>query len=144
MRTEKTLNSRCVLRPDLPNILIGDPLRIRQILINLIGNAIKFTEAGQVLIEVEPNPESHTPGSLKFSVRDSGIGIPADQLATIFSPFTQADSSTTRRYGGSGLGLAIVQRLVTLMGGQVRAESTPRQGSVFHFTVELGVSNFRN
>ena len=92
-----------------------------------------------MLIEVEPNPDSQTPGSLKFSVRDSGIGIPADQLTTIFSPFTQADSSTTRRYGGSGLGLAIVQRLVTLMGGHVRAESTPRQGSVFAFTVELEV-----
>jgi PAS domain S-box-containing protein len=122
---------------NLPRVVIGDPLRIRQVLINLIGNAIKFTEAGQVLIEVEP--ASEVPGSLKFSVRDSGIGIPADQLATIFSAFTQADSSTTRRYGGSGLGLAIVDRLVTLMGGHVHAESTPRQGSVFYFTVQLEV-----
>jgi two-component system sensor histidine kinase/response regulator len=135
----KNLELALRFAPKLPNIVIGDPLRIRQVLINLIGNAIKFTEAGQVLVEVEPNPESQTSGSLKFSVRDSGIGIPPDQLATIFSPFTQADSSTTRRYGGSGLGLAIVQRLVTLMGGHVRAESTPRQGSVFYFTVELEV-----
>ena len=125
--------------PNLPRVLIGDPLRLRQVLINLIGNAIKFTEAGQVLVEVEPDPASEVPGSLKFSVRDSGIGIPADQLATIFSAFTQADSSTTRRYGGSGLGLAIVDRLVALMGGYVRAESTARQGSVFYFTVELRV-----
>ncbi len=125
--------------PKLPNILIGDPLRIRQVLTNLIGNAIKFTEAGQVLIEVEANPASRAPGGLKFSVRDSGIGIEPDKLATIFSAFTQADSSTTRRYGGSGLGLAIVDRLVTLMGGHVRAESTPRQGSLFYFTVELEV-----
>jgi PAS domain S-box-containing protein len=125
--------------PTLPAVLIGDPLRIRQVLINLIGNAIKFTDEGQVLIEVEPNPDSGTPGSLKFSVRDTGIGIEADNLATIFSAFTQADSSTTRRYGGSGLGLAIVERLVTLMGGYVRAESAVGSGSLFYFTVELGV-----
>jgi PAS domain S-box-containing protein len=136
---EKGLELALRFAPGLPRVLIGDPLRIRQVLVNLIGNAIKFTEAGQVLIEVEPNPAVQAPGGLMFSVRDSGIGIAADQLATIFSPFTQADSSTTRRYGGSGLGLAIVQRLVTLMGGQVRAESTPRQGSVFSFTVQLEV-----
>jgi PAS domain S-box-containing protein len=124
--------------PKLPSVLVGDPLRIRQVLVNLIGNAIKFTDQGEVLIEVEPNPDSTVPGSLKFSVRDSGIGIEAEQLSSIFSPFTQADSSTTRRYGGSGLGLAIVQRLVTLMGGDVRAESTPGKGSVFSFTVQLG------
>jgi PAS domain S-box-containing protein len=126
--------------PDLPSTLIGDPLRIRQVLINLIGNAIKFTEQGQVLIEVTRNIDRSIPGNLKFSVHDSGIGIEADKLATIFSAFTQADSSTTRRYGGSGLGLAIVERLVTLMGGYVRAESTPGQGSVFFFTVELGIA----
>jgi PAS domain S-box-containing protein len=125
--------------PNLPRVLIGDPLRIRQVLTNLIGNAIKFTELGQVLVEVEPNPDSSVPGSLRFSVRDSGIGIDDDKLTTIFSAFTQADSSTTRRYGGSGLGLAIVERLVTLMGGQVRAQSTPRQGSIFYFTVELEI-----
>lgn len=125
--------------PTLPRILIGDPLRIRQVLTNLIGNAIKFTEHGQVLIEVEPNPDSAIAGGLKFSVRDSGIGIEQDKLATIFSAFTQADSSTTRRYGGSGLGLAIVERLVTLMGGHVRAESIAGEGSLFYFTVELGV-----
>jgi len=123
--------------PNLPSALIGDPLRIRQVLINLIGNAIKFTEQGEVLIEVARNTDPSIPGNLKFSVRDSGIGIEPDKLATIFSAFTQADSSTTRRYGGSGLGLAIVERLVTLMGGYVRAESTPGHGSLFFFTVEL-------
>ena len=127
--------------PNLPGVLIGDPLRIRQVLTNLIGNAIKFTDRGQVLVEVEPNPDSIVPGSLKFSVCDSGIGIEQDKLATIFSAFTQADSSITRRYGGSGLGLAIVERLVTLMGGYVRAQSTPGQGSLFYFTVELGVAD---
>lgn len=125
--------------PNLPRVVIGDPLRIRQILINLVGNAIKFTEAGEVLIEVEASSASDVAANLKFSVRDTGIGIPADQLATIFSAFTQADSSTTRRYGGSGLGLAIVERLVTLMGGQVRAESVLDRGSVFSFAVQLGV-----
>ncbi len=123
--------------PDLPNVLIGDPFRIRQVLVNLIGNAIKFTEKGHVLVEVERNSESAGAGSLKFSIRDTGVGIAEDKLGTIFSAFTQADSSTTRRYGGSGLGLAIVERLVTLLGGQVRAESVPGEGSLFSFTVEL-------
>jgi len=125
--------------PTLPPVLIGDPLRIRQILTNLIGNAIKFTDQGQVLIEVAPNPNSTMPGNLKFSICDTGIGIEDDKLAHIFSAFTQADSSITRRYGGSGLGLAIVERLVTLMGGAVHAESVPGQGSIFSFTVQLGV-----
>ena len=125
--------------PTLPPVLIGDPLRIRQVLTNLIGNAIKFTDQGQVLIEVEPNPNSTIPGNLRFSISDTGIGIEDEKLTHIFSAFTQADSSTTRRYGGSGLGLAIVERLVTLMGGTVHAESVPGQGSIFSFTVQLGV-----
>ena len=123
--------------PTLPPILIGDPLRLRQILTNLIGNAIKFTDRGQVLVEVEP--PSSVPGAVKFSVSDSGIGIEEDKLPHIFSAFTQADSSTTRRYGGSGLGLAIVERLVTLMGGSVHAQSVVGRGSVFSFTVQLEV-----
>jgi PAS domain S-box-containing protein len=136
---EKGVELAMRFAPDLPRVVIGDPLRIRQVLINLIGNAIKFTEKGQVLIEVARNPEATAAGSLKFSVRDSGIGIAEDKVASIFSAFTQADSSTTRRYGGSGLGLAIVSRLVTLMGGCVRAQSVPGEGSVFHFTVEFSV-----
>ena len=123
----------------LPPTLVGDSLRLRQVLTNLIGNAIKFTERGEVVVEVAPNPGQSNPGSLRFSVRDSGIGIPREMLPNIFSPFTQADSSTTRKYGGSGLGLAIVQRLVGLMGGQVWVESEFGNGSTFYFTVELGL-----
>jgi two-component system sensor histidine kinase/response regulator len=123
----------------LPPTLVGDSLRLRQVLTNLIGNAIKFTERGEVVVEVAPNPGQSDPGSLLFSVRDSGIGIPREMLPNIFSPFTQADSSTTRKYGGSGLGLAIVQRLVGLMGGKVWVESEFGTGSTFYFTAELGL-----
>ncbi|MFZ0680619.1 PAS domain S-box protein [Candidatus Binatus sp.] len=124
---------------DLPHALVGDSLRLRQVLTNLIGNAIKFTEQGEVVIDVAHNPDQANPGSLLFSVRDSGIGMPREMLPNIFSAFTQADSSTTRKYGGSGLGLTIVQRLVALMGGKVWVESDLGSGSTFHFTVELGV-----
>ena len=124
---------------DLPRALVGDSLRLRQVLTNLIGNAIKFTERGEVVIDVAHNPDRANPGSLLFSVRDSGIGMPREMLPNIFSAFTQADSSTTRKYGGSGLGLTIVERLVALMGGKVWVESDIGVGSVFHFTVELGL-----
>jgi PAS domain S-box-containing protein len=124
---------------DLPHALVGDSLRLRQVLTNLIGNAIKFTERGEVVIDVAHNPDQANPGSLLFSVRDSGIGMPREMLPNIFSAFTQADSSTTRKYGGSGLGLTIVQRLVALMGGKVWVESDLGTGSIFHFTVELGL-----
>src|SRR5208337_1385451 len=110
---------------DLPPMLVGDSLRMRQVLINLIGNAIKFTVRGEVVIEVALDPGQAKPGSLLFSVRDTGIGIPRDVLPNIFSAFTQADSSTTRKFGGSGLGLTIVERLVALMGGRVWVESEP-------------------
>ena len=123
----------------LPPTLVGDSLRLRQVLTNLIGNAIKFTERGEVVVEVAPNPGQPNPGSLLFSVRDSGIGIPQEMQPNIFSSFTQADSSTTRKYGGSGLGLAIVERLVGLMGGKVWVESEFGKGSTFYFTVELGL-----
>ena len=108
-------------------------------LTNLIGNAIKFTERGEVVVDVAHNPDQSNPGSLLFSVRDSGIGMPREMLPNIFSAFTQADSSTTRKYGGSGLGLTIVERLVALMGGRVWVESELGTGSTFHFTVELGL-----
>jgi len=123
----------------LPPMLVGDSLRLRQVLINLIGNAIKFTGRGEVVIDVALNPGQSNPGSLLFSVRDTGIGIPPDALPTIFSAFTQADSSTTRKYGGSGLGLTIVERLVALMGGKVWVESELGTGSTFYFTAELGL-----
>ena len=126
--------------PGVPEHLLGDALRVRQILINLIGNALKFTSTGEIMLAVERNPASSDPGDLLFSVIDSGIGIPADKLELIFSNFTQADSSTTRQYGGSGLGLAIVTRLVGLMDGRIWVESEPGKGSKFSFTARFGVA----
>ncbi|MDD3518490.1 MAG: response regulator, partial [Chromatiales bacterium] len=123
--------------PAIPRTLRGDALRLQQVLLNLAGNAIKFTERGEVVLALrllETTPEN---AHIEFSVRDTGIGIAADRLAAIFESFTQAESSTARRYGGTGLGLAISQRLVHLMGGELTAESTPGQGSCFHFTLTL-------
>jgi two-component system sensor histidine kinase/response regulator len=125
--------------PGLPVTLVGDPLRLNQVLTNLIGNALKFTEHGEVVVAIERDTQSRDPGALHFSVSDTGIGIAAEKLTSIFSAFAQADSSTTRRYGGSGLGLAIVERLVHLMGGRVWVESEVGKGSTFHFTARLGV-----
>lgn len=131
------------LAPDLPSAVVGDPLRLRQVLTNLVGNAIKFTEKGEVEVCVERDPAGSCSAALRFSIRDTGIGIPVDKFASIFSPFTQADSSTTRRFGGSGLGLTIVDRLVHLMGGRINVESTPGRGSVFQFTAQF-VGSFVN
>ncbi len=122
------------IAPDVPAALSGDPLRLRQVLINLIGNAIKFTERGEVVVSVERDSTPGNPLRLKFSVRDTGIGIAKDKLPALFAAFAQADSSTARKYGGSGLGLAIVKRLVGLMSGEVAVESEPGKGSVFSFT----------
>ncbi len=127
---------------DVPRFIYGDPTRLRQILINLIGNAIKFTNEGEVFVKVARlAPEHHQTTthrvSLLFSIRDTGIGIPADKIDFIFERFTQADSSTTRRYGGTGLGLAITKQLVELMGGRIWAESNEGQGSSFFFVVEF-------
>ena len=123
---------------EVPRPLLGDALRLGQILINLVGNAIKFTSQGEVAVSVEVAERLPEHGiSLAFAVRDTGIGIPADQHAHLFAPFTQADSSITRRFGGTGLGLAICQQLVELMGGHITLESTPGQGSTFRFTIRL-------
>ena len=122
---------------DIPTVLVGDPLRLRQVLTNLVGNAIKFTERGAVVIRVRRNPHGAGAGALMVSVTDTGIGIPADQLPSLFNPFSQADSSVTRKYGGTGLGLAIVDRLVRLMGGTVSVESAPGCGSTFSFTAQF-------
>jgi two-component system sensor histidine kinase/response regulator len=125
--------------PDVPATVLGDSLRLNQVLTNLVGNALKFTERGEIVVSVERDRQSGERGALHFSVRDTGIGIPAEKFETIFSPFAQADSSTTRRFGGSGLGLAIVERLVGLMGGRVWVESEIGQGSTFHFTARFGM-----
>ena len=136
---QKGLEMLAHVMPDVPIRLVGDRLRIRQILLNLIGNAIKFTATGQVLLTVERDRESTVPGHLHFTVADTGIGIARDKLEHVFASFTQADSSTTRQYGGSGLGLAIVRRLVDLMGGRIWVESELGRGSVFHFTAHFQV-----
>ncbi len=133
------LSSR--IAPNVPRNLIGDPLRLRQVLVNLIGNAIKFTEHGAVRLIVEQVDGAEGTAELYFAIADTGIGIPSDKLPFLFSNFTQADSSTARRYGGSGLGLAIVERLTEMMGGHAWAESEADRGSTFHFTVRLEVDN---
>jgi two-component system sensor histidine kinase/response regulator len=127
------------VRPDVPGALLGDPGRLRQILVNLVGNAIKFTEQGEILVSVEPESEPTGEVSLHFSVKDTGVGVPAEQQEKIFEPFSQADGSMTRKYGGTGLGLTICGRLVAMMGGRIWVESQPGAGSTFHFTARLGV-----
>ncbi len=119
--------------------MVGDPTRLRQILVNLIGNAIKFTARGEVLVCVTPDPDTANPGALRCAVIDTGIGIPADKLAVIFDRFSQVDASVTRQYGGTGLGLSISKRLVDLMGGRLWAESLVGRGSTFYCTVRLGI-----
>src|SRR5262249_16434984 len=137
------------IHPDVPDAVVGDVGRMRQVLTNLVGNAIKFTGEGEVAVEVEALPEANGPGQgeplepesppfiLLFAVRDTGIGIPREKQQKIFEAFEQADSSTTRRYGGTGLGLSIASRLVGLMGGRITVESEPGQGSTFRFTVRM-------
>jgi two-component sensor histidine kinase len=137
---EKGLELMVRFAPEVPELALGDPMRLGQILINLVGNAIKFTATGQVLVAVERDPDSAAAGTLKFTVTDTGIGIPADKLHLLFHAFSQADSSTSRQYGGSGLGLAIVSRLVALMHGAVTVASEPGTGSVFSFTAQLGTA----
>ena len=136
---EKGLALVCEVAPEVPGDLIGDPTRLRQVLLNLLGNAIKFTESGEVALRVTPDENSSAPGVLRFTISDSGIGIPGEKLGAVFERFTQADSSTTRRYGGSGLGLTISKRLVELMGGCIKVESSVGKGSVFSFTVPLEI-----
>ena len=126
---------------NLPSKYIGDPTRIRQVLMNLAGNAVKFTEKGHVLLEVSLQDKEKDQCGLHFSVSDTGIGISPEQLDFIFEEFSQADESTTRRYGGTGLGLTICKKLVEMMGGAIWAESTLGQGSVFSFNLLLPCSD---
>ncbi|MBI4000265.1 MAG: response regulator [Nitrospira defluvii] len=123
--------------PEVPTWVGGDPTRLRQILINLVGNAIKFTERGGVTVDVRPDPTPGDPACLHFTVTDTGIGIPENKVQAIFENFTQVDSSTTRKYGGTGLGLGISKRLVEMMGGAIWVESRLGLGSTFHFTMRL-------
>jgi len=131
----KGLELACHVAPDVPTALGGDPSRLRQIMLNLAGNAVKFTERGEVIVDVTAETTATARVILHFTVRDTGIGIPPDKLASIFEPFTQADASTTRRFGGTGLGLTISARLVSLMGGTIRAESDVGKGSRFFVTL---------
>jgi len=129
------------VQPDVPEGLVGDPTRIRQIAVNLVGNAIKFTEHGEVVITVEQAAEPFDDGTvcLHFAVRDTGVGIPTEKQQKIFEAFSQADGSMARKYGGTGLGLAICVRLVEKMGGRIWLESEPGKGSTFHFTARLAM-----
>ncbi|MFN8652499.1 MAG: PAS domain S-box protein [Gemmatimonadales bacterium] len=133
---EKNLEIIVRLAPDVPRLLIGDEGRLRQVLLNLVGNAIKFTETGHVRVDVRPGG---LPGQVRFEVEDTGVGIPPEKQQAIFDKFTQADASTTRKFGGTGLGLAISRQLVTLMGGEIGVISAPTRGSTFWFTVPLPV-----
>jgi signal transduction histidine kinase len=146
---EKGLELAFHIRPDVPEVLVGDAGRLRQVIINVVGNAIKFTERGEVVLEVSVHERNEWEGGgaspsrqvvLRFSVRDTGIGIPAETQRLIFEPFTQADGSMTRKYGGTGLGLTISKQLVEMMGGHIDVESVVGKGSTFHFTArfELG------
>jgi signal transduction histidine kinase/ActR/RegA family two-component response regulator len=137
---EKGLRFDCTIPPDLPDELCGDPVRIRKILVNLVGNAIKFTHQGAVAVVLEGRPTGAAALDLAIVVRDTGIGIAPEKCAAIFDAFSQADASTTREFGGTGLGLTICSRLAALMGGRVTVSSRPGQGSVFRAELKLGVA----
>ena len=136
---EKRLTLECEIATDVPTELVGDPTRLRQVLLNLLGNAVKFTLSGEVSLRVTRDADSSVPTALRFTVSDTGIGIPHEKLDQVFERFTQADTSTTRRFGGSGLGLTISKRLVELMGGRIWVKSEVEKGSVFAFAVPFEI-----
>ncbi|MDH4301128.1 MAG: ATP-binding protein, partial [Nitrospira sp.] len=136
--SKKGIELTCFLPNEIPDAVIGDPVRLRQVLLNLVGNAMKFTERGEVSVRVHCLSREADRLTLKYEVRDTGIGIPEEAQKRLFTAFSQADGSTTRRFGGTGLGLAIVRQLAHLMEGQVGIESVPGQGSTFWFTMQLG------
>jgi signal transduction histidine kinase len=137
--TAKGLAFYVNLSPDIPARLLGDANRLRQVVNNICANAIKFTQHGRVTLEAALSNEDETTATVRFTVTDTGIGIRADQISGLFSPFAQADSSTTRKYGGTGLGLAICKQLVEMMGGAIGIESPGEgQGSMFWFTAVFG------
>jgi PAS domain S-box-containing protein len=137
---QKGLELLCDVAPEVPEVIRGDSSRLRQVVTNLVGNAIKFTETGEVVLKVQVEADDATGRTLHFIVSDTGVGIPADKQQVIFAPFSQADSSTTRKYGGSGLGLTISMHLVEKMGGKLWVESEVGRGTHFHFTTRLGTS----
>ncbi len=134
---QKNLELRCDVHPDVPDTVVGDPGRIGQILTHLVGNAIKFTERGEVSVQVEEESNKEAISSVHFIVKDTGVGIPEDKRGKIFEAFSQADGSMARKFGGTGMGLAICSKLVTTMGGTIWVESKQGQGSAFHFTLRL-------
>ncbi len=134
---DRGIDLRLVTAHELPFGVRGDPVRLRQVLLNLLGNAIKFTERGEVVLSVDVLARDEESATLRFAVRDTGPGIPADRIERIFEPFRQADPAVHRQHGGTGLGLAISRRIVEAMGGRLECDSTPGQGSVFHFTARL-------
>jgi signal transduction histidine kinase/CheY-like chemotaxis protein len=136
---EKHLDLRCDVTPDVPNHVTGDWHRLQQVLINLVGNALKFTTEGRVVVTVDVEERGGESVLLHVAVADTGIGVPLDRQAAIFEAFTQVDGSTTRRHGGSGLGLTISRRFVEMMGGRLWLDSSPGRGAIFHFTVRLGI-----
>jgi PAS domain S-box-containing protein len=138
---EKGLELVCEIAPDVPEAVRGDSNRLRQVVVNILGNAIKFTQTGEVALKVQKEAADGDDSTLRFTVSDTGIGIPDEKLRVIFDPFTQADTSTTRNFGGTGLGLTISARLIERMGGKISVESEVGRGTQFHFTVPLGVSD---
>ncbi|HXS83195.1 MAG TPA: response regulator [Methylomirabilota bacterium] len=138
---QKRLELICDVQTGVPEAVIGDPIRFKQVLVNLLSNAIKFTQSGEVVVTARPGEQDKKTAVVQFEVRDTGMGIPAEKLATIFEAFTQADNSTTRRFGGTGLGLTICKRLVDMMGGKIWVESREGKGSSFFFTLKLGMAS---
>ena len=137
--SQKGLKFGCNIEPDVPKALTGDPGRIAKVLVNLLGNAIKFTERGEVHIAVSQEFRSPGASCLRFAIRDTGIGIAPEKQREIFEPFSQGDASMTRKYGGTGLGLTVCSRLAAQMGGTIQLESQLGQGSTFYFTLRLAL-----
>src|SRR3954470_2051899 len=142
--TSKGLELASDIAPDVPDAIIADVYRLRQVIVNLVGNAIKFTEKGEVVLSARVVASEGEERVLEFAVRDTGIGISAEAAAKVFQAFEQADVATTRKYGGTGLGLSISKQLVELMGGQIRLESTPGRGSTFSFTTRVRLGTARS
>jgi len=138
---EKKLELVCDIGSDVPASVVGDPVRLRQVLVNLLGNAIKFTDQGEIVLQAKVKHKGESGTELHFSIHDTGIGIPKDKQELIFEAFAQADGSSTRKYGGTGLGLTICNRLVSLMGGELWLDSEPGRGSTFHFTAKFALAS---